>query len=418
MRLQERFSRYRAPGEDDAAERGWRVVRAGFEERPRRRRAGARRRWRPLAALAAGTAAIALVITPAGAEVGDWIRDVVDRDPAPAGPPPLTLPSGGRVLATTAAGPWIVNADGSQRLLGAYETATWSPQGMFVAVTRGRQLLALEPSGRVRWQTTTPAPIGVARWAASGFRIAYLSGSRSGYEVPPRARRSDARGPAQALRVINGDGTGDRLLARAVAETPPAWRPGPAHALAFADRRGRVVVRDADSGALLWRSAPGAPALQLAWSADGERLAAVGVDRVRIFAGDGRELRSAATAPLVPPPLAAAGALVEFAPRGHRFALVRAQPAARGHEVVVMAAEGRARAPRRLFAGAGAVAGVGWSPDGRWLLIAWDAANQWVFAPVAGGGAVKTAERVSRRFDAGEPPGPQLPTLAGWCCAR
>src|SRR5581483_6598163 len=108
--------------------------------------------------------------------------------------------------------------------------------------------------GNVRW--TLPRP-GVRRPAWTGTRtdtrIAYLSGG--------------------SLRVVAGDGTGDRLLAEGAVATA-SWRPGGARVLAFA--HGDVVEVDAiEPRHVLWRARLAAPATRLEWSSDGSRLLAV-----------------------------------------------------------------------------------------------------------------------------------------------
>ena len=70
-----------------------------------------------------------------------------------------SLPAAGELLVESEQGPWIVREDGSKRLLGDYEEASWSqPRGLYVAATDGRTLLAVEPDGTVRWTITAPAP--------------------------------------------------------------------------------------------------------------------------------------------------------------------------------------------------------------------------------------------------------------------
>ena len=396
MSVKRRIERFRAPGEDDARERSWHVVRSAFEEsspeRPPRR---PRLTLRPVAAAAAAMAAAALVVTPAGPALADWIQDVVGSDDA-AGPAPLRLPAEGRLLVNTGSGPWIVNPDGSKRLLGDYVDASWSPQGLFVTAARGRELFALEPGGRVRWQIPAARQVLSPRWAPSGFRIAYLSGPE--------------------LRVVAGDGTGDRRLARLAAPTPPAWRPGgAAHVLAHANRRGRVIVTAVDTNRTLWRSAPGQPVLELAWSADGGRLVAVRDRSVDVFGRGGAALRTIPVRPLAPAPRPGSGSVVAFARQGHAFALVRRRRAAL-REVVLLAAERRAAPPRRVFAGPGAVGGTAWSPDGRWLLIQWDGSDQWLFVSARSSRRVRAADRIAQRFDPGANGGPQLPGRTEWCC--
>src|SRR5687767_169291 len=159
------------PDEAAAAERGLRVVRAAIgdgdpapPQRPRLRRLGL--------ALLASALIFVLVLTPVGADVRDFVKDVVDNEPDPARS--LTrLPGGGELLVESGEGPWIVRADGSQRLLGDFEEATWSPHGLFVAVTKGGRLSAVDPLGNPRWTVTRPSPVASPRWSASGYRVAY-----------------------------------------------------------------------------------------------------------------------------------------------------------------------------------------------------------------------------------------------------
>ena len=106
----------------------------------------------------------------------------------------------------------------------------------------------------------------------------------------------------------------------------------------------------------------------------------------------------------MPPGIRAVGAA--FAPRGHAFALVRSVRPRRSEVVVV---EGRR--VRRVFTGAGRFTDVEWSPDGRWLLIAWADADQWVFIRSAGVRRIDAVSRISAQFESA-----RFPSLAGWCC--
>src|SRR5439155_111876 len=116
----------------------------------------------------------------------------------------------------------------------------------------------------VHWSIGRPGLAGPT-WSNEGTgdeRVAYLAGS--------------------TLRVIGGDGRGDRLLARNVAHVVPAWRRG-AHVLAYVDGAGRVVVRDADTGAVQWRSVAQQPPQALEWSGDGHYLLARGPSSITVF---------------------------------------------------------------------------------------------------------------------------------------
>ena len=217
-----------------------------------------------------------------------------------AKPALFSLPAKGRVLVSAPSGAWIVSADGSRRKLGDYDEATWSPRGLFVGVSKRHQLAAVTPKGDVRWTLSRPRAHD-AGWAPSGFRVAYLSGSN--------------------LRVVAGDGTGDRRVDAALA-VAPAWRPGAEHVLAYADRNGVVTVLSTDDNQTLWTAGAGelGPA-HFEWSADAARLL-VGCRRVAggrfalvVYDSGGRRLQS----------LEFPGQFVDaaFAPEGHRIAVVR-----------------------------------------------------------------------------------------------
>jgi dipeptidyl aminopeptidase/acylaminoacyl peptidase len=244
----------------------------------------------------------------------------------------------------------VVQRDGSKRLLGRYDEAAWSPHGLFVVATRGRQLVALEPNGRVRWSITAPRPVGDARWSPSGFRIAYRSGS--------------------SLRVVAGDGTGDRELAARVAPIAPAWRPGARHVLTFAGSDKRLATMDVDSVRVLSRRRLAAAPNVVTWSADGRGLAVL------------TDARAAA-----------------FAPKGRALAVLR------GGEVRV---DGR-----RVFAAPGRLGELAWSPDGRWLLVTLPDANQWLFVR-PGAQRLVTASAVAQQFDPGATGAGAFPKVVGW----
>jgi hypothetical protein len=67
-----------------------------------------------------------------------------------------------------------------------------------------------------------------------------------------------------------------------------------------------------------------------------------------------------------------------------------------------------------LLSGPGAFGDLAWSPDGRWLLVTWPAADQWVFvrATAAGGRRISAFANVSEQFGSVSPP-----RIEGWCCA-
>jgi hypothetical protein len=353
------------PVSEDARARALDVVRAGYEPLPRRRR------WAPALALAACLLAAVAVAASAGAPgdaVARWVREVLGT----AAPHPrqalVRVPGGGRLLVAGRDGVWVVAADGARRRLGDYAGGTWSPRGLFVGVWRGRELSALEPSGTVRWSLARPHRIAGVRWApGDGFRIAYLSGG--------------------ALRIVNGDGTGDRRFgaARAVA---PAWRPHASHVVAYVDAARRIRVVAVDSGRELWRSRPRSRVFELAWSPDGHRLAAATPRRVLVFGQGGRQL---AVRRVVGRRLADG---VAWSPEG-RLTIVRR--GTRRSDVVV--------AGRVLFSAPGRLGLVAWSPSGSRLLVAWPAADQWLFL----GARTVAVGNIARQFGT-------VPDAVEWCC--
>ena len=66
-----------------------------------------------------------------------------------------------------------------------------------------------------------------------------------------------------------------------------------------------------------------------------------------------------------------------------------------------------------LFRADGRFSRLRFSPTGRWLLVAWPLADQWVYLRPGTSGArqMHAAQRVTRRFS-----GHGFPQLQGWCC--
>ena len=220
------------PGEHEARERSLAVVRAAFAEREPQ---PPRRSWKPLAAVAIALVAVAGLLSPPGRAVLDDIREVVGVEKAQ--PALFSLPAPGRLLVTADSGAWVVEEDGSKRLLGSYREASWSPFGRFVVVSRQNELAALTPEGDMRWSLARPN-VRFPRWGGTrtDTRIAYLSGG--------------------ALRVVGGEGEGDRVLDARAAASAPSWRPGSRHVLVYTRRDGTVRVVDTDTGQVLAREEP------------------------------------------------------------------------------------------------------------------------------------------------------------------
>ena len=318
MNAKRALAEFRAPGEKAAEQRAWDVIRAAARERePARRRRGWRVAIVPVVVVVAG----ALALSPAGASVRHWIGRALG-EPHPAGAL-FALPAPGRVLVSGSGGTWIVRSDGSTRRLGAWRQASWSPHGMFVAVAGRDRLAAVDPRGTIRWTLARPAVTDPRWFSPTGYRVAYRSRSQ--------------------LRVVAGDGTGDRLVAGDVAPTAPAWRPGHAYQLAYLTRPGVLTVRDADTSRVLWTTRA-KDARALTWSTDGARLLAAGRQRAVVYSADGAVLAT------VPSPDRQPILDASLSPDGHKLALIVGGPA---NELAVTSIGSRRALLRRLLTGAG-----------------------------------------------------------------
>jgi dipeptidyl aminopeptidase/acylaminoacyl peptidase len=255
-------------------------------------------------------------------------------------------------------------------------------------------LAAVDRTGALAWRLSEPV-VSDPRWYfPTGYRVAYRSGTD--------------------LREVAGDRSGDHLLATQVAPIAPAWRPGHAYQLAYATRRGAVVVRDGDTGATVWRTGPhpGRP-LALSWSPAGTRLVLVTSAGAWLYVPD-------RAAPLriklaVPGPVLDASA----SPDGRWLALIRGEPAS-GHTGAAMTPElqiadltAPSRPPRTVLSGI-PVSQPTWAPNSRWLLVTWSAADQWWFVRATGRPRIVAESRVAAKLGPGGRAGPL--TLDGWCC--
>ena len=367
------------PEEPQAEERAWELVRAAHARAartPSNKLFQGFGRRRVLVAVLAGAAVAAAALSPPGLAVLGSLRDAlapghVSQQRSQLG----SLPTRGDVLVTGANGAWIVHADGSKRRLGAYRDAAWSPHGLYVAAAQGRQLLALDPQGNVHWTLVRAQPVRLPSWspaaAPKDTRIAYLAGT--------------------VLHVVGGDGRGDRAIADAVAPARPAWRPGARFVLAFASAHA-VRVYSVEPLRLVWRARLPETPTGLAWSSDGSRLLALSPRGLRVFDASGKLVRRddhPVVAAAFPP-----GAREPFEVRRHG-----------AQTSVVSLANGRS-----VFTTTGEIGGLAFSPDGRWLLLGWRSADQWLFLR-RGTKRVVGVANVARAFDSNA-----FPQLAGWCC--
>jgi len=402
------------PVSADAEERGRRVVAAAFAQRPDEVQVGPRSHLPSLPRLALGLALATLLATlllsPAGADVRGWVGDAFTSSTPRPEPTLARVPGGGQLLVQTGEGPVVVQTDGSRRLLGDYEAASWSPHGLFVAAVEKRTLSALEPDGTPRWSITASHRVAVPRWSPSGERIAY----RSGLD----------------LRVIAGDGTEDRLLAGSTAAgtprdarispayVPPAWAPTGENALAYVTGAARLRILDSETGAVL-TAAPALPRITwMGWADGGRKIleASRGKVRLRPVWRAGHPSRPALGKPrLLPLPPGAVVNDAALAPQ--RSLVVVSVTYWRKHDTyseILVFRPGKG--PHTLLSVPGSLGQVEWSPDGKRLLVAWPGANQWLFLPL-GHGRGRAIANISRAIaPSGRPT--SFPELEGWCCRR
>ncbi len=375
-RLERRLQTLRAPDEPDAEERAWAVVRSvyGDQQRSPARRG---RRIRIAVAPAILTAAALVALSPAGAAVHRWLDRALGVRHASASL--FSLPAPGRVLVSGPGGAWTIAANGSRRHLGPWAEASWSPRGIYVGVAARNELAAVDVHGALRWSIARPE-VRFPRWfAPTGYRVAYLSGT--------------------ALRVIAGDGTGDRLLASHVAVVAPAWRPDHAHELAYATAAGALVVRDADTGAIRWTRRLTASPRLLAWSADGAQLLVLAGPAALVLDGGGQ--------PAVRFSVSAAAHDAAVSPDGRTLATLT------DGDVTLSSIRNPGRPSRRVFSGSG-LRQLAWSSNGQWLLVSWPAADQWIFIHATGHPRIMATSRIAEQLGAA---GRGFPQLDGWCCA-
>jgi hypothetical protein len=387
----------------EAEQRGLKVVEAAYAERDGRRRGGLdqRRPALPRLVLAVGIATLlaALLLSPAGAAVRDWVGDVVATSTPRPEPGLAEIPGGGRLLVQSATGPWVVQPDGSRRLLGHYEEATWSPRGLFVAAAEGRTLSAVEPDGTPRWSITAPARVRVPRWSPSGYRIAYRSGG--------------------SLWVVAGDGSSERLIEAGTAPMAPAWSPLGLSQLAYVNATGSLAIADTESGETLASKPAGTDVTELEWGADGSLILEVSPQALRVQAARPSKLAASpglGTRQELPVPPRATVVDAALAPRRQVVAAVLTQWRDHGTRSSVVLFGPGGQKPRRLLTVPGSLGEVAWSPDGQRLLIAWPGADQWLFLPI-GRGEPRAIAQISTVFAPGRH-GASFPRIEGWCCRR
>ncbi len=178
-----------------------------------------------------------------------------------------------------------------------HSAAELSPGALNIAVGSGHALVVRRLSdGGVAWSHHTTGHVVAAAWAPIGTEIAYVVQSR---------------GTAQ-LRMIEGDGDHDRLVAGSVSAVTPSWR-ADSLALAYVSSGGRVLVHNFFSqkthAVARRQGCPAGRATQVAFAPRGTLLAASIVDGNLLVGDPNRRPMactgvSAAKGPAPPPRLA------------------------------------------------------------------------------------------------------------------
>ena len=181
-----------------------------------------------------------------------------------------------------------------------------------------------------------------------------------------------------------------------------AWRPGAAHVLAYLSGA-HIDIVDVDSRRRLARiRLPHVPH-ELAWSADGSRLYVNLHRSLAIYDARGRR-----TGRIWMP---GGQTVTTFAPARSGSLVAVARNGGAPSEVALMGP--RARPTACCSAPTGASPACASRRPGRWLLVAWPQADQWVFLRPGATGArrVLAAPGVTRRIGSHG-----FPQLSGWCC--
>lgn len=355
--MKRELERIEISGEHEARGRAWEIVLAAYSEREPSAARG--RSWRPVALGIAVAALLAAALSPPGMAVLGEVREAVLPTRVERVEQALfSLPAPGRLLVVSGerGGVWVVRADGSRRRLGDYHDARWSPRGRFIVATRRNALVALTPEGEERWSLAR-RNVGLVAWGGmqADTRVAYTAHS--------------------GLRVVDGDGTNDRLLHAGIDLGPLAWRPGPRHELLY-QADGVLRLQQVDSRRVLWRrKAPPYAPRAMSWSADGGRVLVAYGSELQILDARGRLVRRVQL-----PNLEVESA--SFAPSGRRIGVLLREPGIVGastRTVVRLVDADRPGRSRELFSGRGDFGELAWSPDGRHLLVAWRSADRWLF---------------------------------------
>jgi hypothetical protein len=212
--------------------------------------------------------------------------------------------------------------------------------------------------------------------------------------------------------IVNQDGSRRRLGSYRDA----AWSP---HGLFVAATREHELVALDPKGNVRWTLPRRSPRFPV-WTgtrAD-TRIAYLAGGRLHVVAGDGTGDYTVGPAAAVPPVWLPGRIVVYSTGRGPVAYNTDSRSVVHGIVVRLRNAEIRRRAGqsevvsrgRVVFRGTGVFGQVVHSPDGRWLLVTWPTADQWVFVRRGPPRRIVGVSRISSQFGG-------FPRIDGWCCA-
>jgi hypothetical protein len=157
-----------------------------------------------------------------------------------------------------------------------------------------------------------------------------------------------------------------------------------------------VVVLNVETRRRLW-TAPRARGIvtALEWSSNGRRLAVLSPSHLRVLDGRGRLVDREDPAEGWP------DVDIAFRPGSTELAVARVH----GSQSSAYILSGRP-----LTNVNGVVRELEWAPDGRWLVVTWETADQWILAR-ADGRRFRAVANVSEQFRSRS-----FPRVEGWCC--
>jgi hypothetical protein len=198
----------------------------------------------------------------------------------------------------------------------------------------------------------------------------------------------------------------------------PAWRPTqdgepPRDQLAYVNATGSVRIVDAtEQGGGLELPTAGRPEL-LEWLDDG-RLVVGGTEAIELFSPEGELLAS------LPRPRGATLTALVAEPGAARVAVgsLRIGPEGARSEISLLRLEpGRTRSST-IYSSSGELAGIAFSPDGRWLAAGLPATDSWLFLrPLEQAKLLRRTETVAgvgARFDRQSALPPGFPAITEW----